>query len=339
MFDNLRRWWKSEKSSKRPARKNPLRQWSFRPMLEALEPRWVPSAPTVTGVTPNSGSTAAATPVVIDGTGFSTATAVYFGSTQVEFDAPSGSDTVIDAYSPSSAAAGTVDVTVVNPDGTSATSSADQFTFVAPPVITSISPAGGPTTGDTQVLITGTGFTAATGVTFNSNLPASYEVQSDTEILATSPAYSYNYDVPVQVTTPYGTSPQGNGSYFQYASPTAPTVTSISSSTGPTGGGTEVEIDGSNFTNATAVDFGGVPAELRHRRGQHNPGLVAAPADGRDGHHGHDIQRHVGNLLGGQVHVCALRHSCHARQRADGRRRRGGDRRQRIHGRDGGPLR
>ena len=68
--------------------------------------------------------------VTITGTGFTGATAVDFGTT-----AATGvtvvNDTSITATSP--AGTGTVDVTVTTPSGTSATSAADQFTYVAGP--------------------------------------------------------------------------------------------------------------------------------------------------------------------------------------------------------------
>ena len=52
-----------------------------------------------------------------------------------------------------------MDVTVTNATGTSATSSADQFTYDALdalPTVTAISPPSGPTSGGTTVIITGT---------------------------------------------------------------------------------------------------------------------------------------------------------------------------------------
>ena len=64
--------------------------------------------------------------MTITGTGFTGATAVDFGTTPAtSFTVVS--DTTITADSP--AGTGTVDVTVTTPGGTSATSSADQFTL------------------------------------------------------------------------------------------------------------------------------------------------------------------------------------------------------------------
>ncbi len=54
-----------------------------------------------------------------------------------------------------------MDVTVTTAGGTSATSPADQFTYVGTPTVTGIAPPSGPTAGGTVVSITGTNFTAA----------------------------------------------------------------------------------------------------------------------------------------------------------------------------------
>ena len=52
------------------------------------------------------------------------------------------SATSITATAP--AGTGTVDVTVTTPGGTSATSSADQFTYVPAPTVGNVSPTSGP---------------------------------------------------------------------------------------------------------------------------------------------------------------------------------------------------
>jgi hypothetical protein len=85
-------------------------------------------APTITAIAPTSGPAAGGTGVTLTGTGFTGATAVTFGSTPAASFSVS-SDTSISAVSP--AGTGTVDVTVTTPGGTSATTSADQFTYVS----------------------------------------------------------------------------------------------------------------------------------------------------------------------------------------------------------------
>ena len=74
-----------------------------------------------------SGSAAGGDSVTITGSGFTGATDVGFGSVNAAAMTVD-SDTQITATSP--AGTGTVDVTVTTPAGTSATSSADQFTYV-----------------------------------------------------------------------------------------------------------------------------------------------------------------------------------------------------------------
>ena len=74
----------------------------------------------------------------------------------------------------------------------------------AAPEITSVAPERGPTGGGTIVILTGSGFTGATQVTFGGVNATSFSVQSDTSIQAQTPAGSVGL-VTVAVTTPDGT--------------------------------------------------------------------------------------------------------------------------------------
>ena len=87
--------------------------------------------PTVTGITPDAGSANGGTVVTVSGTNLSGATAVDFG-TVAAASFTVDSSTTITATAPAEAA-GTVNVTVTTPFGTSATSAADQFTFGSTP--------------------------------------------------------------------------------------------------------------------------------------------------------------------------------------------------------------
>src|SRR5262249_22438242 len=99
-------------------------------------------APTVTNINPNTGPTSGGSSVTITGTNFSGATAVSFGSNAAgSFTVNSA--TQITATSP--AGSGTVDVTVTNKNGTSATSSADRFTYGPVAGTTTLSPSPNPT--------------------------------------------------------------------------------------------------------------------------------------------------------------------------------------------------
>ncbi|MDR3599064.1 MAG: IPT/TIG domain-containing protein [Desulfosporosinus sp.] len=88
---------------------------------------------------------------------------------------------------------------------------------VAIPAVTGISPTSGPTSGGTQVTITGTGFTGATAVNFGNTAATNYTVNSDSSITATSPVVSGRVDV--TVTGPGGTSATSNLDQFTYTNP------------------------------------------------------------------------------------------------------------------------
>jgi len=208
------------------------------------------SPPAVTGISPNTGTTAGGTSVTLTGTVFTGATAVKFGTvgaTNVIVVSP----TSITATAP--AGTGTVDVTVVTGGGTSATSASDQFTYTAGPSVTAVSPVSGPLTSGTSVTLTGTGFTGATAVTFGSTAATNVTVVSGTSITATAPAGSAG-TVDIAVTTTNGTSATSASDHYTYLA--APTITGVSPSGGPVTSGTSVTLTGTAFTGATVVEFG-----------------------------------------------------------------------------------
>ena len=93
------------------------------------------ASPVVTGIAPTSGPVAGGTSVVISGFNLASATAVRFGTASAAITAETA--TSVTASSP--AGSGDVDVTVTTADGTSATSAADRFAYLAAPVFTSAS--------------------------------------------------------------------------------------------------------------------------------------------------------------------------------------------------------
>jgi len=211
--------------------------------------RVAPPIPTLTSISPTSGPVAGGTSVIIRGSGFTGASKVLFGTVPASRFTVN-SDTQITAISP--AGSGTVHVTVTTPGGTSATSTADRFTYLPIPIIASISPRSGPVAGGTPVTITGSGFTGASQVRFGTVAASNFLVNSDTQITTYSPAGSGT--VHVTVTTPKGTSATSNADQFTYLP--VPTITSISPTSGPVAGGTTVTIKGSGFTEVSKVLFG-----------------------------------------------------------------------------------
>jgi hypothetical protein len=209
------------------------------------------SAPTVASVSPAVGTTTGGNSVVITGTNFTGATAVTFGGVAVQgFTVNSATSiTVLTAAH----AAGVVDVVVTTPTGTGTGS--NLFTYQGAVTVTSVTPNSGPTTGGTNVTITGTNFTGAVQATFGSGLATNFVVVNSTTITATTPARGVNFTQTVNVNV---SSPSGGGTgtnLFTYIA--VPTVTSVSPNTGSTTGGTSIAITGTDFTGATSVTIGG----------------------------------------------------------------------------------
>ncbi|MEU6585979.1 IPT/TIG domain-containing protein [Nocardia sp. NPDC046763] len=204
--------------------------------------------PTITSLSPNAGPTTGANSVVITGTGFTlTPTTVLFGGTAATFTI--NSSTSITAIAPAHAA-GTVQVTVTNSDGVS---NGVSYTYGAP-VLTSISPTVGATSGGTTVVLNGTGLATVSAVSFGGTPAASFTVLSDSQISAVTPAHAAGA-VSVTVTNAFGTS---NSVSFTFA--VVPTLSCISPNSGPTAGGQTVIITGRSLTGTTAVSFDGTPA-------------------------------------------------------------------------------
>jgi glutamate dehydrogenase/leucine dehydrogenase len=211
------------------------------------------STPVVSSVSPSSGPKAGGTLVTIQGSGFTGATSVKFG-TGIGDDVTVVSDTEVTAVSPS-AAPGVHHVTVTTPGGTSAVGNADRFTYLGP-VITAISPNAGPVQSETEVTITGSGFTSATAVAFGPLASPGFNVISDSEIMAIAPQAPSPGVRNVSVTTPNGTSATVPADQYDYA--VQASITSVSPSSGPQQGGTTVTLTGAGFTGATSVTFGAV---------------------------------------------------------------------------------
>jgi hypothetical protein len=161
------------------------------------------ATPKVTAISPSAGPLAGATAVTISGTGFVAGATVQFGTvaaTGVTLE----SATSITCKAPAEAA-GTVDVRVTTPGGTSAVVAADKYMFDPAVVVSSVTPNTSPTAGGTAVTIKGKGFVAGATVKFGTVAATDVVVSSATTITCKSPAHSAG-TVDVTVTTPGGTS-------------------------------------------------------------------------------------------------------------------------------------
>jgi IPT/TIG domain len=124
------------------------------------------------------------------------------------------------------------------------------------PVISGLSQGSGPTSGGTQVDVSGSGFTDTASVDFGGVESTGVTVLSPTEILATAPPGTGTVDV--TVTTAGGTSAASAADQFTYLA--TPAVTAIAPASGPSAGGTTVQITGSGFEPDDQVLFGSAPA-------------------------------------------------------------------------------
>ena len=208
-------------------------------------------APTVTSVSPNSGSTLGGTAVTITGTNFAAGATVTFGATAATSVVVVSSTSITTTTPAGSAGAVTVTVTVGGQSG----SLTSGFTYAVFPTVSSVSPIGGPTAGGTAVTITGTSFATGATVTFGATAATNVVVVSSTSITATSPAGSAG-TVTVTVTVSGHSGSLTNG--FTYT--VAPTVTAVSPNSGSTAGGTAVTITGTNFATGATVTVGGAAA-------------------------------------------------------------------------------
>ncbi len=114
-----------------------------------------------------------------------------------------------------------------------------------------ILPNGGPPGGGTPVILTGSGFTGATGVTFGSTPAESFEVLTDGIIKAVAPAGTGT--VLVTVTSASDTTLSVGG--FDYFD-----ATSLSATSGPEAGGNTITIHGHGFNSVRGVLFGLLPS-------------------------------------------------------------------------------
>ncbi|MHB1462159.1 MAG: IPT/TIG domain-containing protein [Armatimonadota bacterium] len=196
--------------------------------------------PTISSFTPECG--VVGDRVTISGTGFTGVLECLFMN--MPGNITSSSDTSITVFVPNGATTGPI--TVTTPAGS--TSSARNFTVYERPSISSFSPESG--AAGQVVTITGNTFIGVTRVIFNITTAITYTVNSETSMTATVPSGATTGRI--SVNTLYGPAT----SAVDFVVNQSPAISSFTPSGGAVGIG--VTINGSNFTGATAVYFGGV---------------------------------------------------------------------------------
>jgi MYXO-CTERM domain-containing protein len=218
------------------------------------------TAPTITTVTPASGPVAGGTIVEIQGTNFASGapSKVFFGAKQVpagSIQFNSSTDLIVFG-NPSAAAPGAVAIKIVNPDNQQVTK-ANAFTYTAknaPATALSINVNSGPTTGGTYVTIFGNNEMSGASVEFGGVPAQVMTVNPGNFIGVLSPAHAAG---PVNVVVINPNAPPSTDTLtFTYNASSAPTITSVNPTFGPTAGGTVVTVSGTNFSQP-AVTIGG----------------------------------------------------------------------------------
>ena len=218
------------------------------------------TAPTIDSIDPASGPEGGGTVVRLKGSRFNGVTGVTFGThfaTSFHVD----SSTSMTAVSPP-AVPGTVGVSVALRRGTASAPSLDaQFTYLSRPIVDSLDPNAGPTTGGTSVTIGGSYFRDVTAVRFGSVPAASYKVLSQTVIQAVSPPGAAG-TVDVTVTAATGTSAGADAGRFTYFVPASVVTFDNLTTGGPSGGGgapvvvnSQYAARGLTFNDLSAIDY------------------------------------------------------------------------------------
>lgn len=211
----------------------------------------------ITAITPNTGLTTGGTIVYIDGENFKSGAVVAFGGTSV--NSAYISSTRLKVTSPAAAVPGKVDVTVTNPDGGTGTMP-EGFEYIpVTPTITSLSPDHGNKAGGDIIYVNGTNFDTTATVTVNGT-NAAVTFISATRLKITIPPNPTTGPVPLVVTLGNGQSASATFTYDNGPVVPAPTITRLTSTSGPASGGNIIYIDGSNFISKPSVFFGSTQA-------------------------------------------------------------------------------
>jgi len=220
------------------------------------------SAVKVTTVKLNEGHIKGGNEVTITGTGFADEATVKFGGVPAS-DVKVVNNTTITAKTPPHDS-GKVNVVVTNPDGQSATFTRGYtYTEKVDLTVTSVDPGEGSTSGDEEVMITGTGFVEGATVRFGEEPASEVVITSSTEMMAKTPPHPAA-TVEVTVTNPDGHSsslPDG----YTYTDMETPAdgggqpESKLDKTSGPATGSDEVKITRTGFSSVKEVTFGGVP--------------------------------------------------------------------------------
>jgi len=217
--------------------------------------------PAITAISPFSGNQGAVVPVSISGSALNGATAVTFSGTGVTASINGGGTATSLPVSITISAGATLGLrtfTVATPAGTSDAFAGFTVTNSAPrPEITSIVPSKGQLNSTVPAVISGTGLSGATAVTFTgTGVTASIDSGGTDMSLPVTITIAANASLDLRLIT-VTTQNGGTSIAFSGFNIVRPVITGVSPSIGTQGFSIASTITGTNLTGATAVTFSG----------------------------------------------------------------------------------
>ncbi|WP_153980133.1 IPT/TIG domain-containing protein [Paenibacillus xylanilyticus] len=213
----------------------------------------------LTEVTPGEGYTTGNETVTLTGQLFEKSSKVYFGDVEAQ-GLVFYSKNKITVKSPTWSQEETVDVKVVNTDGTISTLP-QAFKYVSPPPpnapsIDSINPSNGPLVGGTTVYIDGKDFVSGAKVVWGASEIKTTFINSS-RLMIVTPPWTSSEAISVGIVNPDMQSVSVDSAFTYDAPPKlpAPTLKSISPSSGPLVGKTTVYVDGTGFNSNSKLFF------------------------------------------------------------------------------------
>ena len=225
----------------------------------------VTSFPVIASVSPNFGSIAGGTVVVIRGSSFQTGVKV-----TIDGIACASLTRVTSTELSCTTPAGTIGAKVIgvrNPNGTSVVGvSPNVFNYTNgfPPSISVVDPNSGPTAGGTTLTIRGQNFVSGATVLIGGAVTVTClnsTFVDATTLTCTTPS-GYFGQRTVNVVNPDGQTGTALANAFAYNTPYTPTVSSAVPNWGPVAGGTTVTVNGSNFQTGAIAQIGAAAGNL-----------------------------------------------------------------------------
>ena len=211
--------------------------------------------PSVSGVFPAYGDADGGAPVSVIGAHFQAGAAVFFDGLPLEVTEAQGAG-ILKVVTPPHAA-GSVDVSVVNPDGQTATLEDAYTFFVDPPFIAALVPDTGPVDGGTPVTIAGAGFAAGAKVYWDGVLIGGVIVTPPDAIqFATPPHVAGAVDVTVVNMDGLSVTAEDAFLYMEPEDVPPPEVFAINPTAGAAVGGYQAIVNGAGFHEDAEVSFG-----------------------------------------------------------------------------------